>query len=120
LVQHLSSFNKESKVISEAFKQKLAAHAPLFIWTIRDFPARSQISSQQEYMEGILRMSSYASGKNIKPDEFAHIRQSLIDIFPDRSCYLLPKPVQTEKKISENDFENLSKDFQAKLEDIKV
>lgn len=80
-----------------------AAHcAPNFLWILRDFhlvlvDAENKPVSAKEYMEGVLHKEL----KQVRrPDSFRKARDAIINVFPNRECVLLPRPVEQEEQLT--------------------
>ena len=76
--------------------------APKFVWLLRDFhlslvdqDANSRTSKQ--YMEDILLMQKFY-GRN--KEKNSKIREKFLEIFQDRTCFTLPRPVDQESDLN--------------------
>ncbi|CAG9335465.1 unnamed protein product [Blepharisma stoltei] len=105
----------------EDAKQRLAALAPKFVWLLRDFHLSlvdeedNPISSKQ-YMENILNMKS-SYGRN--PEKYGKIRQEILDLFRERDCITLPRPIDQERQLellNEHDLNTLRPKFKKGFE----
>ncbi len=98
--------------------------APKFIWVLRNFtlekkhPDTGQEISSKEYMEMCLRNKT--SGKNSKDNNL--IRQNILKFFPERDCFTLVRPVDSEqelKNLNKIPFDNLKANFKWEYTQLK-
>lgn len=82
----------------------MTPYFPSFLWLLRDFALRlvdkeNNPISAKEYLENALHSASKDASKN-------EIRESILQVFTNRDCLTLPRPVEDE-----DDLQNLDSKF---------
>lgn len=122
LAAHISnSISTNSGIDKDALITELS---PKFIWILRNFtlekvhPETKQEISSKEYMEMCLRNKT--SGKNSKDNNL--IRQNILKYFPERDCFTLVRPVESEddlKRLNKIPFDKLKPTFKWEYTQLK-
>lgn len=100
-ISEIISTKASSYDTDEDMKGRLAALSPKFIWLLRDFHLslvdedNTPISARQ-YMENVLGMKNNF-GRN--PEKYNKIRQAILEIFLERDCITLPRPLDQESQL---------------------
>jgi hypothetical protein len=122
LAAHISNaISTNSGIDKEALITELS---PKFIWVLRNFtlekihPETKQEISSKEYMEMCLRNKT--SGKNSKDNNL--IRHNILKYFPERDCFTLVRPVESEddlKRLNKIPFDKLKPTFKWEYSQLK-
>lgn len=106
--------------------------SPKFIWLIRDFsldmvdPDTGRPISSKEYLDVCLRkkVNNYfinkISGKNSSDNN--SIRENILKFFPDRDCYTLVRPADSEdelRNLNSIEFNKLKSEFRSGILELK-
>jgi Guanylate-binding protein, N-terminal domain len=100
-VSEMISFRLSEDETEQEVKSRIKSLAPKFIWILRDFHLSLEDSegnsiTSKQYMENILNMKNL-KGRNAQ--KISEVRTKLLEIFEDRSCYTLPRPVDQESEL---------------------
>ena len=94
LSQFISADSK-NKTLNEG--QNFAQHFPSFIWAIRDHHLKLEIDNEavtpNAYLEHCLKPKS---GYGMKIIQYNGLRNTLRAFFPERSCFVFPRPVDNQ------------------------
>jgi hypothetical protein len=96
-----TGFNDSEQEIAE----RIAAETPRFVWLLRDFNLAivdddGNTMSAKAYMENVMGMKSFMSQDG---EKLSKISQAFMNIFKERECFLLPRPVSKEKDLQNSD-----------------
>ena len=94
---------------------------PPLLWVLRDFNLKlvneyNQVVSPQDYLEGCLNA---VSGSSTSTREKNAIRESIKQLFHDRNCLTMVRPVESEselRQINKVPFESLRPQFKQQVE----
>ena len=91
----------KSELLEETEPEEVAKYFPQFLWVVRDFSLRlldqydNQISSK-EYLEQSLAL---VKGFSDSIEHKNRIRRLIKQVFPDRDCFTMVRPVEQEKML---------------------
>ena len=85
--------------MEETDPDELAKYFPSFMWVVRDFSLRlldlyGNAISSKEYLEQSLALQK---GFSDSVDHKNRIRRLIKQVFPDRDCFTMVRPVENEK-----------------------
>jgi hypothetical protein len=100
-----SSSSSSASPADAASLTSLAQYFPDFVWVLRDFSLdlvdqnQNEISSRQ-YLENALSISNNANKRrDARAEEKNRIRQTIANVFPNRQCVTMVRPVSDEKDL---------------------